>query len=106
MIRRPPRSTRTDTLFPYTTLLRSGAGRTDHQHATRNLSAEFLEFAWILQKIDQFRNLLLGFFATANVIEGDLDLLGIQHAGARFSDCHRTAAGAAALPLPHDVDPH
>src|SRR3546814_20961926 len=31
MIRRPPRSTRTDTLFPYTTLFRSlaGPGRTD-----------------------------------------------------------------------------
>src|SRR3546814_13184581 len=27
MIRRPPRSTRTDTLFPYTTLFRSGLGR-------------------------------------------------------------------------------
>src|SRR3546814_21028420 len=27
MIRRPPRSTRTDTLFPYTTLFRSSAGR-------------------------------------------------------------------------------
>src|SRR3546814_13528384 len=27
MIRRPPRSTRTDTLFPYTTLFRSPAGR-------------------------------------------------------------------------------
>src|SRR3546814_5384221 len=26
MIRRPPRSTRTDTLFPYTTLFRSGRG--------------------------------------------------------------------------------
>src|SRR3546814_16058681 len=26
MIRRPPRSTRTDTLFPYTTLFRSPAG--------------------------------------------------------------------------------
>src|SRR3546814_7889851 len=26
MIRRPPRSTRTDTLFPYTTLFRSGPG--------------------------------------------------------------------------------
>src|SRR3546814_4021161 len=26
MIRRPPRSTRTDTLFPYTTLFRSNAG--------------------------------------------------------------------------------
>src|SRR3546814_5180264 len=27
MIRRPPRSTRTDTLFPYTTLFRSFSGR-------------------------------------------------------------------------------
>src|SRR3546814_4446329 len=27
MIRRPPRSTRTDTLFPYTTLFRSGRDR-------------------------------------------------------------------------------
>src|SRR3546814_15166696 len=27
MIRRPPRSTRTDTLFPYTTLFRSSRGR-------------------------------------------------------------------------------
>src|SRR3546814_10035555 len=27
MIRRPPRSTRTDTLFPYTTLFRSNVGR-------------------------------------------------------------------------------
>src|SRR3546814_11282932 len=36
MIRRPPRSTRTDTLFPYTTLFRSGTGsfskiRTNHR---------------------------------------------------------------------------
>src|SRR3546814_11574843 len=29
MIRRPPRSTRTDTLFPYTTLFRSGANWTE-----------------------------------------------------------------------------
>src|SRR3546814_1646377 len=29
MIRRPPRSTRTDTLFPYTTLFRSGSGELD-----------------------------------------------------------------------------
>src|SRR3546814_2352469 len=27
MLRRPPRSTRTDTLFPYTTLFRSGVAR-------------------------------------------------------------------------------
>src|SRR3546814_13644579 len=32
MIRRPPRSTRTDTLFPYTTLFRSpGRGRQAHR---------------------------------------------------------------------------
>src|SRR3546814_5316327 len=30
MIRRPPRSTRTDTLFPYTTLFRSPVGRDEH----------------------------------------------------------------------------
>src|SRR3546814_8125663 len=29
MIRRPPRSTRTDTLFPYTTLFRSAAAASD-----------------------------------------------------------------------------
>src|SRR3546814_2291042 len=29
MIRRPPRSTRTDTLFPYTTLFRSWANKSD-----------------------------------------------------------------------------
>src|SRR3546814_7256272 len=31
MIRRPPRSTRTDTLFPYTTLFRSRAVRGTHR---------------------------------------------------------------------------
>src|SRR3546814_1049070 len=32
MIRRPPRSTRTDTLFPYTTLFRSGDDRALPHH--------------------------------------------------------------------------
>src|SRR3546814_10178483 len=37
MIRRPPRSTRTDTLFPYTTLFRSGrSGRHSSQLSGRN----------------------------------------------------------------------
>src|SRR3546814_4934904 len=34
MIRRPPRSTRTDTLFPYTTLFRS---RTDHRRVRHRI---------------------------------------------------------------------
>src|SRR3546814_18254361 len=33
MIRRPPRSTRTDTLFPYTTLFRSGEVRAGQHRA-------------------------------------------------------------------------
>src|SRR3546814_10836351 len=38
MIRRPPRSTRTDTLFPYTTLFRSrDRERAEHQHAIERL---------------------------------------------------------------------
>src|SRR3546814_18344363 len=37
MIRRPPRSTRTDTLFPYTTLFRSAASEVDTFNA--NLGA-------------------------------------------------------------------
>src|SRR3546814_1521843 len=49
MIRRPPRSTRTDTLFPYTTLFRShdhlvrlvGAERAAGQHALQPLLVEF-----------------------------------------------------------------
>src|SRR3546814_20713049 len=51
MLRRPPRSTRTDTLFPYTTLFRSGDARargdavhmhgasTAHRHATAEFGA-------------------------------------------------------------------
>src|SRR3546814_1694194 len=43
MIRRPPRSTRTDTLFPYTTLFRSlGRGQDDRlaAHRFENLAVE------------------------------------------------------------------
>src|SRR3546814_17958094 len=40
MIRRPPRSTRTDTLFPYTTLFRSNIERQQrHQHPVQESGA-------------------------------------------------------------------
>src|SRR3546814_3952716 len=42
MIRRPPRSTRTDTLFPYTTLFRS---RDHHRHAAEAKRAKRRDFA-------------------------------------------------------------
>src|SRR3546814_9030859 len=37
-IRRPPRSTRTDTLFPYTTLFRSRRAGPDHHHRVDRLA--------------------------------------------------------------------
>src|SRR3546814_15702233 len=40
MIRRPPRSTRTDTLFPYTTLFRSGGADPEDQLAQLPQAAE------------------------------------------------------------------
>src|SRR3546814_5596754 len=39
MIRRPPRSTRTDTLFPYTTLFRSSSRSLDNSKSNEWLSA-------------------------------------------------------------------
>src|SRR3546814_7995820 len=42
MIRRPPRSTRTDTLFPYTTLFRSSLGGSGGVRRSRNGVADLL----------------------------------------------------------------
>src|SRR3546814_11951230 len=39
MIRRPPRSTRTDTLFPYTTLFRSSSGHHSQSEAAMQKEA-------------------------------------------------------------------
>src|SRR3546814_7706249 len=43
MIRRPPRSTRTDTLFPYTTLFRSDHHRADQQQQQRRIDQRQVE---------------------------------------------------------------
>src|SRR3546814_4266077 len=59
MIRRPPRSTRTDTLFPYTTLFRSTHHLLDHDTIDPRLR-------------------LVGFGAAQNVIEGGLRLCRLR----------------------------
>src|SRR3546814_19775742 len=46
MIRRPPRSTRTDTLFPYTTLFRSIAHYRQHLVATGATNVIDLDEIW------------------------------------------------------------
>src|SRR3546814_11484354 len=48
MIRRPPRSTRTDTLFPYTTLIRSIAVGVDRQQLKRR--ARRIDDAAVLER--------------------------------------------------------
>src|SRR3546814_3863901 len=45
MIRRPPRSTRTDTLFPYTTLCRSARELTNHLQASAPTLLDWLRQA-------------------------------------------------------------
>src|SRR3546814_14370690 len=50
MIRRPPRSTRTDTLFPYTTLCRSASAcATQQRHQARDIG---VEAAGVLRNLD------------------------------------------------------
>src|SRR3546814_14373241 len=54
MIRRPPRSTRTDTLFPYTTLFRSNAGPARYERHLRTgqaLPAETRDYIAQLAKV-------------------------------------------------------
>src|SRR3546814_19495762 len=49
MIRRPPRSTRTDTLFPYTTLFRSETATTPRRSPRRApRGAAFMHLIWWL----------------------------------------------------------
>src|SRR3546814_5892619 len=53
MIRRPPRSTRTDTLFPYTTLFRS-AGEDYDTALTADLSADAAPDVFIVKNLKNY----------------------------------------------------
>src|SRR3546814_9564115 len=83
MIRRPPRSTRTDTLFPYTTLFRSGsilAERTWKQGAGLT-HAELLKdlFDWAIDHIEGREVIAIGH--------------RVVHGGMRFATPRRVDAG-------------
>src|SRR3546814_7269399 len=82
MLRRPPISTRTDTLFPYTTLFRSGTGRRHRRHQARALrragaggdrcgrdgfhGGQRLTGAPALAKVNRWRNRLKGAVIQSN----------------------------------------
>src|SRR3546814_17033828 len=62
MIRRPPRSTRTDTLFPYTTLFRSSSGENSRANASRSVSRRWAQRCIFSAEKSAWRK--LSFFAS------------------------------------------
>src|SRR3546814_1058833 len=103
MSRRPPRSTRTDTLVPYTTLFRSGDRALQHRAHHRGAVA-------LLQQLDgrlaraKARDLHAGADLTKPVLDFLGDFLGfdddlkvaLQAVAVNFSDLH----GGLGLPQP------
>src|SRR3546814_11905333 len=88
MIRRPPRSTRTDTLCPYTTLIRAGPGRRiagrdlagigeSGFHARRRLAVEH-----------------------HHLVAGLREVIGGRHADHPATEYDHLHAGISALPWP------
>src|SRR3546814_3273747 len=92
MIRRPPRSTRTDTLFPYTTLFRS---RFDRRRRSRGLGLCLFiarqhigsAFPWgreikgteVLRELDRLVHYALRFFGIAHLnITGERKVLALR----------------------------
>src|SRR3546814_10297587 len=101
MIRRPPRSTRTDTLFPYTTLFRSmGNAMTFPLHvgATAVLMAERPTPQAVMQRLKQHQATI--FYGVPTLYAGILAAEGItkDSGSARLRAC--VSAGEA---LPEEI---
>src|SRR3546814_21038187 len=86
MIRRPPRSTRTDTLFPYTTLFRYVGEQGGGERLKRKADAELLHHVRL-----------------AAIVEVGLDGAGPQHhVEAEVPDARHVPQHDAVTPLGHD----
>src|SRR3546814_13561356 len=101
MIRRPPRSTRTDTLFPYTTLFRSKSA--SHMHADHR--QRFLQLALDAEalRFGQF-TLKSGRVSTYFFHAGHLDS-GAPLAELAGCSADPTVARGTALDLPYGPPP-
>ena len=82
----------------------AGTRRTDHQHAARNLAAEFGELARVAQEVDEFGEFFFRLVATGDVGKGGLDLILALQFGTRTTEAHRTSTAAAGLHLAHEVN--
>src|SRR3546814_7466062 len=78
MIRRPPRSTRTDTLFPYTTLFRSHAlARFETLEAAVGLGHRVVQMRVAVEDVDHLQVVALADLEVVEVVRrGDLDRTG------------------------------
>src|SRR3546814_1410763 len=78
MIRRPPRSTRTDTLFPYTTLFRS-EGRGE-EHRARVRSYRKTRYRGLIEMFTYYLNLALRSFRSEEHTSELQSLMRISYA--------------------------
>src|SRR3546814_7277490 len=88
MIRRPPRSTRTDTLLPYTTLFRSVHVGDDQRANVLRVQIGAMETADVALAFDQRHDdLLFGAFAPSAVLclAADIGFIGFADPRRRFA---------------------
>src|SRR3546814_18902594 len=87
MIRRPPRSTRTDTLFPYTTLFRSSVGAQPSDRVAR-----FLDAAGVQERAARNN--------PNKAVPGEKAQERAEEKAQKLADAEEAAAAADAAPAP------
>src|SRR5437773_40800 len=63
----------------------AGARRSDQKNALGNAAAEFLEFFWITQKLDELLHFILCFLDTGDIAKCDFVFVAGEHARFRFA---------------------
>src|SRR3546814_15339577 len=102
MIRRPPRSTRTDTLFPYTTLFRSTSDFTGNMNKfTATWMLRMLETIHPLMNMAGVVNALPSVIRQFSMLPGETTEIFAQRVGHSSTIFTNPAGGAYAVP---DID--
>src|SRR3546814_16163041 len=108
MIPRPPRSTRTDTLFPYTTLFRSRICRSRHGRSRRMITSELVQPLAAetpelgVAEVDRMVSVIFDAITTPLAPRGRVELRGFGafSTRARAGRSGRNPPTGAAVPLP------
>ena len=66
--------------------------RANHQHALWNRSAKLLKLTWVLEEIDDFKQLLFRFLNAGDIFEGHFVAIHREQARLAFAKRHRTTA--------------